>query len=368
MKISFGYLQSTDSQKKNSGQEEKLNTVKLSGTDLEVSEVGFGGIPIIPLPKNEAVSIVKHCFDLGMTLFDTANMYLTSEEKIGTALEPVRDKVVIASKTTQRDANGAADHIDTSLKQLKTDWIDIYQCHNVSNEEALQQILAPQGAYEALAKARDAGKIRFIGISSHSIQTAMEALQTGLFQTLQFPFNFIENDPENELFPFACQHNVGIIGMKPLGGGLLENAGLCFGFLQQHPHVVPIPGIRAKKEADQIIALYRHPQRLSGSDLKEMQTIRTVLGEKFCHRCEYCMPCEQGVQIPSVLIFQAAAKRLAPEGVSAWLGKAMESVSECIECGQCEEKCPYNLPVADLLKENLALFKKIEDTNDLPGT
>jgi predicted aldo/keto reductase-like oxidoreductase len=104
------------------------------------------------------------------------------------------------------------------------------------------------------------------------------------------------------------------------------------------------------------------------SDLKEMQTIRTVLGEKFCHRCEYCMPCEQGVQIPSVLIFQAAAKRLAPEGVSAWLGKAMESVSECIECGQCEEKCPYNLPVADLLKENLALFKKIEDTNDLPGT
>jgi predicted aldo/keto reductase-like oxidoreductase len=342
MKISFGYLQSTDSQKKNSGQEEKLNTVKLGGTDLEVSEVGFGGIPIIPLPKNEAVSIVKHCFDLGMTLFDTANMYLTSEEKIGTALEPVRDKVVIASKTTQRDAN--------------------------ANEEALQQILAPQGAYEALAKARDAGKIRFIGISSHSIQTAMEALQTGLFQTLQFPFNFIENDPENELFPFACQHNVGIIGMKPLGGGLLESADLCFGFLQQHPHVVPIPGIRAKKEADQIIALYRHPQRLSRSDLKKMQTIRTVLGEKFCHRCEYCMPCEQGVQIPSVLIFQAVAKRLAPESVSAWLGKAMESVSECIECGQCEEKCPYNLPVADLLKENLALFKKIEDTNDLPGT
>jgi hypothetical protein len=331
--------------------------VKLNGTDLEVSEVGFGGIPIIPLQKNEAVSIVKYCFDLGITFFDTANMYTTSEEKIGTALETVREKAVIATKTTRRDAKGTAAHIDTSLKQLKTDWIDIYQAHNVSNEEALQQILAPQGAYEAIAKARDAGKIRFIGISSHSISTAMKALQTGLFNTLQFPFNFIENDPENDLFPFACQNNVGIIGMKPLGGGLLERADLCFRFLQQHRHVVPIPGIRANEEADQIIDLYRHPQPLSRSDFEEMEKIRKVVGEKFCHRCEYCMPCEQGVQIPSVLIFQAAAKRLSPEGVSAWLGNAMQSVAECIECGQCEDKCPYNLPIAELLKENLALFK-----------
>jgi predicted aldo/keto reductase-like oxidoreductase len=337
---------------------EKLNTVKLEGTDLEVSEVGFGGIPIIPLPTNEAVSIVKYCFDLGITFFDTANMYLTSEEKIGTALQTVRDKAVIATKTTQRDVNGTTAHIDTSLKQLKTDWIDIYQFHNVSNQEALQQILAPQGAYEAACKARDAGKIRFIGISSHSIPTAMEALKTGRFQTLQFPFNFIENDPQNELFPFARQNDVGIIGMKPLGGGLLESAGLCFGFLRQHPHVVPIPGIRAKKEADEIIELYRHPQLLTNSDLKEMKNIQTVLGEKFCHRCEYCMPCEQGVQIPSVLIFKAVAKRLSPDGVSAWLGKAMESVAECIECGQCEEKCPYGLPIGDLLKENLALYKE----------
>jgi predicted aldo/keto reductase-like oxidoreductase len=338
-----------------------VNTVKLGGTDLEISEVGFGGIPIIPLPKNEAMSVVRYCFDQGITFFDTANMYATSEEKIGTALKTVRDKVTIATKTAQRDARGAADHIDHSLRLLKTDWIDIYQLHNVSNEEALEQVLAPKGAYQALRRARDAGKIRFIGISSHSIPTAMQALKTGLFQTLQFPFNFIENDPDNELFPFALQHNVGIIGMKPLGGGLLESAKLCFGFLQQHPDIVPIPGIRAKKEADEIIALYRHPQPLSRSDLKEMKNIQTVLGKEFCHRCEYCMPCEQGVMIPSVLIFKAAAKRLSPEGVSAWLGEAMESVAECIECGQCEEKCPYRLPIADLLKENLALYKEIKN-------
>lgn len=338
-----------------------MKTVKLAGTDLEISEVGCGGIPIIPLPENEAVSIVKYCYDMGITLFDTANMYATSEKKMGTALKKVRDKVVIATKTAEREAKGAAAHIDNSLRLLKTDWIDIYQLHNVSNDEALEKVLAPQGAYRALSKARDAGKIRFIGISSHSISTAMEALKTGLFQTLQFPFNFIENDPQKKLFPLARQNNVGIIGMKPLGGGLLESAKLCFGFLQQHPHVVPIPGMRSKKEADEIIELYRHPQPLSQPDLKEMKKIQTALGKKFCHRCEYCMPCEQGVLIPSVLMFKAATKRLSPEAIVAWLAKAMESVPECIECGQCEEKCPYGLPIADLLKENLALYKELKN-------
>ena len=335
-----------------------MKTIRLGATDLEVSEIGFGGIPIIPLPREEAVSVVNHCFDLGITFFDTANMYPTSEEKLGIALKSIRSKVVIATKTTQRDAKGAADHIDLSLRQLQTDRIDVYQLHNVSNEDSLNQVLAPQGAYEAVSKARDAGKIRCIGISSHGIATAMQALTTGLFQTLQFPFNFIESDPANQLFPLATKNKVGIIGMKPLGGGLLERADLCFRFLQRHPYVVPIPGIRATKEADEIVQLYRNPEPLSEADLKDIENIRSALGEKFCHRCEYCMPCEHGVQIPSVLIFQAAAKRLSREGVKGWIGKAMESVDQCIECGECEQKCPYNLPISDLLKENLALYNR----------
>ena len=335
-----------------------MQTIRLGATALEISEIGFGGIPIIPLPREEAVAVVKHCFDLGITFFDTANMYPTSEEKLGIALKSDRNAVVIATKTTQRDAKGAADHIDLSLRQLQTDRIDVYQLHNVSNEEALNQVLAPQGAYEAVSKARDAGKIRVIGISSHNIATAMEALKTGLFQTLQFPFNFIESDPANRLFPLATQNKVGIIGMKPLGGGLLERADLCFRFLQRHPYVVPIPGIHTKKEADEIVELYRNPEPLSETDLKDIENIRSALGEKFCHRCEYCMPCEHGVQIPSVLIFQAAAKRLSREGVKGWIGKAMESVEQCIECGECEQKCPYNLPISDLLKENLALYNQ----------
>ena len=335
-----------------------MKKIRLGATTLEISEIGFGGIPIIPLPREEAVSVVKHCFDLGITFFDTANMYPTSEEKLGVALKSVRNEVIIATKTAQRDAKGATDHLDLSLKQLQTDWIDVYQLHNVSNEEALNQVLAPQGAYEAVSKARDAGKIRFIGISSHSIATATEALKTGLFQTLQFPFNFIESDPADKLFPLATQNQVGIIGMKPLGGGVLERADLCFRFLQQHRYVVPIPGIRAKKEADEIIELYRNVEPISEADLKDIENIRSALGEKFCHRCEYCMPCEQGVQISSVLMFQAAAKRLSREGVKGWIGKAMQSVEQCIECGECEKKCPYHLPISDLLKENLALFNQ----------
>lgn len=335
-----------------------MKTTRLGATDLEISEIGFGGIPIIPLPQEEAVSVVRHCFDLGITLFDTANMYPTSEEKLGAALAPIREKVVIATKTARRDAAGAAEHLDLSLRQLQTDWIDVYQLHNVSNEDALKQVLAPQGAYEAVCKARDAGKVRFIGISSHSIATAMEALKTGLFQTLQFPFNFIESDPANELFPLATKNKVGIIGMKPLGGGVLERADLCFKFLQQYPYVVPIPGIRTKGEADEIVELYRNPEPLLEEDLRGIEKMRSALGEKFCHRCEYCMPCEQGVQISSVLMFQAAAKRLSREAVKGWIGKAMESVEKCIECGECEQKCPYALPISDLLKENLALYNE----------
>jgi hypothetical protein len=283
-------------------------------------------------------------------------MYPTSEEKLGIALKPDRNRVVIATKTAQRDAKGAAEHLDLSLRRLQTDWIDVYQLHNVSNADALNQVLAPQGAYEAAAKARDAGKIRVIGISSHSIPTAIAALKTGLFQTLQFPFNFIENDPLQKLFPLATLSQVGIIGMKPLGGGLLERASLCFKFLQQHSYVVPIPGVRSCEEIDEIVELYLHPEPLSEADSEAIEKIRSELGERFCHRCEYCMPCEQGVQISSVLMLKPAARRLSQEGVRGWLGSAMETVDKCIECGECEQKRPYHLPIPDLLKENLALY------------
>jgi predicted aldo/keto reductase-like oxidoreductase len=333
-----------------------VKTVRLGKTELMVTEVGVGGIPIIPLTEADAVSVIRHCYELGIRFFDSANNYRDSEEKMGAALENLRNEVIIATKTAIRNAKDASAHIDLSLQRLRTDCIDIYQLHNISSEETLEQVLAPGGAYEALDKARTDGKIRFIGFSSHSIPIAMKTLNTDLFQTLQFPFNFIEKDPADELFPLARKMDVGLIGMKPLGGGLLERADLCFGFLRQHPYVVPIPGMCKQKEADEIVGFYHAPKAMAQADLEEMDAIRAALGDKFCHRCQYCMPCEQGVQIPAVLIFKGFAKRFSPQVATEWMEKAMQSVEECIECGECEEKCPYDLAIIDLLKENVSLY------------
>ncbi len=335
-----------------------MKSVRLGKTGLLVSEVGCGGIPIIPLSFDQGVSVVRHCFEQGITFFDTANMYGDSERKIGHALKSVRDKVVLATKTLKRDSEGATKHIMYSLESLRTDSIDLYQLHNISNEGELGKILAPGGAYEAVSKARSEGKLNFIGFSSHDISTAIKACRTGLFSTVQFPFNFIEHDPADELFKIAQELDMGIIAMKPLGGGLLDRADLCFRFLQQYPHVVPIPGISTQKEANEIIELYLSPRPLSEADHKQIEILRSELGKKFCHRCGYCIPCEQKVDIPGVMNFRPlVARRLPHSTVINMVETAVESAENCTECGECLEKCPYNLPIPDLLKENVALFK-----------
>ncbi|UCE53168.1 MAG: aldo/keto reductase [Desulfobacterales bacterium] len=334
-----------------------MNTVRLGKTELVVSQVGFGGIPIIPLGFEDGVAVVRHCFQRGITFFDTANMYGDSEKKIGQALETVRDKVVIATKTLERSAEGTAKHIAYSLENLKSDYIDLYQMHNISKENDLNEILASGGALEAVNKAKADGKIKFIGFSSHDIAMAIKVCRTGLFSAIQFPFNFIESDPADELFKVAQELDMGIIAMKPLGGGLLERADLCFRFLQQYPYVVPIPGIQNVEEANEIFELYRSPQPLSQKDLSEIEKIRSELGKRFCHRCGYCVPCEQGVKIPEVLGFRTIARRLSPAITIAFTKDAMETVGNCTDCGECLDKCPYRLAIPDLIQEYQTLFQ-----------
>jgi len=334
-----------------------MNTVRLGKTELVVSEVGFGGIPIIPLDFEEGVTVVRHCFERGMTFFDTANMYGDSEKKIGQALETVRDKVVIATKTLERSAEGAAKHIAYSLENLKTDYIDLYQLHSISKQDDLDKILAPGGALEAAEMAKSEGRIKHIGFSSHDVALAIKICRTGHFSTLQIPFNFIESDPAAELFPVAQELDMGMIAMKPLGGGLLERADLCFTFLQQYPLVVPIPGIQSVAEGDEIIQFYESPRPLRAKDAKKIDTIRAELGKRFCHRCGYCIPCEQGVKIPEVLGFRTLARRLSPAITIAFTKDAMQTVENCSECGECLDKCPYRLPIPDLIKEYHAVFQ-----------
>jgi hypothetical protein len=344
---------------------ETLRTIDLGRSGLKVTELGCGGIPLMRVGLEHAKAILRHCFQLGIRFFDTARVYSDSEDKMGLALEPVRDEVVLATKVWAKDERGAAKELDTSLDRLRTKRIDLIQCHNVSNQPDLDKVMGQGGAYDVLAQAKADGKVRAIGFSSHNPDIAVKAIRTGKFTTLQFPFNFIEDDPEEKVFPVAREWGMGLIAMKPLGGGLLDRADLCFRFLQQYSDVVPIPGIQALEEIQEIVGYYQERRPLSHEDREQMQKIRSELGGRFCHRCEYCLPCEQGVQIPKVLLIRSQVRRFSPKQLVFIAKEAVASVEQCADCSQCVEKCPYHLPVPEMLKENTEIFKKFLADHDL---
>ncbi|MFC1823032.1 aldo/keto reductase [Thermodesulfobacteriota bacterium] len=334
-----------------------MRKIRLGKTELQVSELGFGGIPITRLDLKDAVRLARYCFEQGINFFDTANIYGDSELKLGTALQKVRERVILATKTFLRDGAGAAGHIEESLARLRTEYIDIYQLHNLSNDEALEEVMAPGGAFEALDRARDEGKIGHIGFSAHNIDIARKACLTGKFATVQIPFNYIEHDPAEKLFQTAREQDMGIIAMKPLGGGLLPRPDLCFRFLQSYEDVIPIAGVQAQREIDEILQYYREPQALVEKDWDEIEKIRDEIGTTFCHRCEYCQPCPEGVEIWRILLFKAQSKRFPPQMAIRLSEDAMKVAENCLKCGECEEKCPYELPVPELIEESLDYFR-----------
>ena len=335
-----------------------MRYVRLGKTGIEVSEVGFGGIPIIRLSTAEAVMVLRRAYDRGITLFDTANVYLDSEEKMGLAFDGIRSRLVLATKTLKRDRAGAGADIDRSLRRMRTDYIDLFQIHQLSLEADYQAITGPDGALEAIFRAKQAGKIRRIGVTSHGIEMAIKLVKTGLFSTVQFPFNFIESAPAEELHPAARQEEMGILAMKPFGGGVLDNGELCFKFLRRFSDVIPLPGFDAVEQVDQIVAVYETQNSVNPDDLAAMESFRTELGQQFCRRCEYCQPCEQGVMITPAMNYPIIARRMSGSKAAGFATKAMESVGNCTECGECLKRCPYNLPIPEMLKEHLALYSK----------
>jgi uncharacterized protein len=328
----------------------------LGKTGLEISEVGFGAIPIIRLSVEEAIKVLRRAYDRGITLYDTANMYLDSEEKIGRAFSGVRQQVVLATKTLKRDREGAAADIDLSLRRLQTDYLDLYQFHQVSQEKDYQTLTGPDGALEAVYRAREEGKVRHLGVTSHSLEMAVKLVKTGLFSTVQFPFNLIEEKPITDLHPAARELDMGILAMKPFCGGMVESARMCFKFLRQWPDVVPLPGFDTEERVDEVVDLYGEENVVAPEDLSSMEGCRKELGERFCRRCEYCQPCPQGVMITPAMIYPVIAHRMSPAIGSNFSAKAMESVRNCIECGECLERCPYGLPIPEMLKEHLELY------------
>ena len=334
-----------------------MNYRQFGNTDLTVSELGFGGIPILRLETDAAVKILRHALDRGITFYDSANMYNDSEEKMGIAFSDVRDKVVIATKTIERGAAGAMEQLELSLRRLKTDYIDLYQFHQVADEGELEALTAPDGAYAAVVKAKEQGKIRHIGVSSHNLAMAVKLVKSGLFEAIQFPFNIIETEPGEELHVLADKLGQGILAMKPFAGGALNDATLAFKFLRQFPNVLPIPGYDSIESVDQVVSFYEKPNEVTEQDLALMDRYRNELGKRFCRRCEYCQPCPNGVSITISMLYPIFVSQMSPvEGIQ-WAGQALETTLDCTECGECIERCPYELPIPDLLRENYAMYQ-----------
>ena len=334
-----------------------MKYVELGKTNLRVSEAGFGGIPIIRLSVDDAVKVLRHAYDNGITFYDTANMYRDSEAKIGQALAPVRDKVVIATKTIRRDADGLRENLEKSLRMLKTDYVDLYQFHQVASDAEWNKIKQEGGAWEEAQKAKAQGKIRFLGVTSHNLLMAIKLARTELFSTVQFPFNFIETEAKDELHAYARRKGMGIIAMKPFAGGVIDKAALAFKYLRQFPNLVPIPGFDSVKSVDEIVSIYDQPNVVSDQDVESMNMYRLELGRKFCRRCEYCQPCPNGVMITAAMSYPIVASRMSPKISVQFLKVPMKSTQKCTECGECLERCPYELPIPEILKKHYDLFE-----------
>jgi len=336
-----------------------VNKLEFGKTGLWVSKVAMGGIPIMRLRKKEAVDVVKKVLDMGINFIDPAPGYGDSEEKIGEALKrKKREDVIIASKSPASDKKTFLEHVDLSLKRIEIDYIDIYHLHGVNSEEKMKQVMESGGAYEGLQEAIERGKVRHPAFSSHHMPEAKKLMLTEKFEVVQIPFNFVDTESEKEIIPLTRRMNLGFIAMKPMGGGLLEDANLALRYLAQFPSIVPDPGIEKIEEMEEIVQIVETPRPLTVEEKKEIQKIRKKLGKEFCHRCDYCQPCPQGIPISTVLILKSIIKRMPLQSAVKWIDPAIEKARECTECEECVERCPYDLVIPELLKKNMAFWEE----------
>ena len=335
-----------------------MEKIRLGKSELMVSRIGFGGIPIQRVSEDEAVAVVNKCLELGINYLDTANAYSTSEERIGKAIAGKRDQVILATKSQGRTADEVKPHLELSLKRFAVDYIDVYQLHNVADMDTLEKVLGPDGPLSMLEDAKKAGIIKHISITSHQVDAAKAAVKSGRFETIMFPFNFIAFEPALELLELTREHDVGFIAMKPLAGGMLNNVNLAFKYLLQFPHVLPIPGIEKVQEIEEIVALAKKSKPITKAEQQEMEQMRKELGTRFCRRCDYCQPCTAEIPISMVMGFPVLFKHLSREELlSGWFAGFMEKATGCTECGECEERCPYDLPIREMMAEYVRIYQ-----------
>ena len=331
-----------------------MDMVRLGRTDLVVTKNGFGALPIQRVDMDMAKKILRKAYEGGIRYFDTARFYTDSEEKLGLALHSVRQNIILSTKTMATTVEGFWKDLHTSLQLLKTDYIDIYQFHNPA--------FCPKpgdgtGLYEAMLEVKQKGMIRFIGITNHRLSVAEEAVVSGLYDALQFPFSYLAGEKEEALVRLCEEHDVGFICMKALAGGLITRSDVAYAYLAQYP-VAPIWGIQKESELDEFLSYQENPPALTEERKAFIEKERKELAGEFCRGCGYCMPCPKGIEINTCARMSLLLRRSPAAGHLTEKSQAMmRKIEDCIHCGQCKAKCPYGLDTPSLLEKNYQDYK-----------
>jgi len=331
--------------------------VRLGSTQIVVEKNGFGALPIQRVDDETAVGILRSAFEGGIRFFDTARAYSDSEHKLGLAFEKIRDQLFISTKTAATRGEELFKDLEQSLKNLKTDYIDIYQFHNPA--------FCPKpgdgsGLYEAALEAKKQGKIRHIGITNHRLHVAEEAIESGLYETLQFPFCYLATEKEEALVKACEKADMGFIAMKALSGGLITNSAAAYAHAAGFENVLPIWGIQRQSELDEFLSYIKNPPVMTKKLAAVIEKDRRELAGEFCRGCGYCMPCPAGIEINNCARMSLLLRRSPTAGhLTKETQEKMEKIKNCLHCNRCKAKCPYGLDTPALLARNLEDYQNV---------
>ena len=338
-----------------------MEKVRLGRTNLIVSKLGWGGIPIQRVGEREAVSVIRAVIEMGVDLLDTARAYTNSEHRIGLALEKTDRPVILSSKSLVKTAKIYND-VQESLKQLRVRKVNIYHLHSVSSFGEYERVMAPGGAYEGLKRARDEGLIDYIGVTSHNLNVLERAVQDGHFEVIMGCYSFLEPNAAGKVFPLAKEKDIGMLAMKPFSGGVIEEAGPALRFVLATANIVPIPGSETLGKARENWKIFTEGGSLTDKDKERIEAIKKEFNRQFCRRCDYCQPCTEKINIQFAVGLKTIIKRFGPHVQELkWMMDLIEKARNCSECGECLPRCPYQLPIPDMIKENLAWFDSLRN-------
>ena len=336
-----------------------MEKVRLGRTNLVVTRLGWGGIPIQRVTDEEAIPVIRALVEMGVDLLDTARAYTNSEHRIGLALEKL-DRPVILSSKSQVKTDKIYDEVHESLRQMKVPKVHIYHFHNISKHEDYDTVMGPGGGYEGLQRARDEGLIDHIAISSHSLNILERAIEEGHFDVIMACYSFLEPDAAKKVFPMARAKDVGILTMKALSGGVIEEAGPALRYVFAEEGIVPIPGSETQDRARENWKIFTEGGPLTAYDKERIEAIRKEFDQVFCRRCDYCQPCTEQISIQFLIGLKSTIKRFGNQVEELkWMKEMIARARNCSECGECTSRCPYQLPIPDLIKKNLAWYDSL---------